>query len=397
MDLLEISKKNLMDYFGEKSECYEKQEGSSYEGLIAKDKETGILTDIRLTRNNMLVYEAYPGITVDKEQMENAVLYCQRIPTRFGSVYVKEQNRNILFHAESSFKDNPITVKTIKLYDEESRMILSKYRENLVSMACGHLLDINPVEARDDSESNNILIAPDLEENMEICRKYLQRSNHNAICGNVDQKDETCFFSQMIADDEVYRFKYIFNAFTGILSVTCEYGENSFHINGAYKYAVAMVLNHYNSRYACGSLRLNDENSYNAVISLSMLDGVLSEDTFEYIEQCLFNLLHDSYKRIERIGHGHLVELEVDGDASTEEVKAIIDEALEAAGRIRQPRIPSFKEFLESMGKEMPEEEMIESEENLSEGSEEDVSMEDFLKGMEKEAKEESEKNGDGI
>ncbi len=397
MDYIEETLNTIQEYFSGKGECYEKKEGSSYKGIIAKDKETGILVDIRLTKNGTLIYEAFPGIRVYKEYLEEVTMYCQRIKSRFGTVYVKEHNRNVLFHAESSVRDNPISELTIKTIEEEAYGVLQDHLKNLEALACGHGLDVQPVKEKKNKETNTISLIPDLEKNIEICRAYLAKSNHNAICENNDKNNDVAFFSQMLTNDEVFRFKYVFDDTSGMLSVTAEFGENSFVIKDPYKYAICMIMNHFNSRFACGNLRINEDHSYNAIVSVSLMDGVLSEETYDYLEHCLVSLLHEAHGKIERVGSGHLINMDDDED-NTKEVRNIIEEALEAAGKSQIPRFPSLDELMKSKGIEIPDPEFIfpdEDETTVDDGQEIGISMEECLESIDEMLKKGTAQDGD--
>ena len=62
MDYFEETYGNLQKYFENKAECYEKKEGSSYKGIIAVDKESGLSEDIRLTKNGLAEYKVSANI-----------------------------------------------------------------------------------------------------------------------------------------------------------------------------------------------------------------------------------------------------------------------------------------------------------------------------------------------
>jgi len=383
MDCLEETYRNLLKYFEGKSECYEKKEGSSYKGIIADDKETGLSEDIRLTKNGMLIYEAYPGIIVNKEHMEATVMYCQSIGSRFGTVYVKEQNRNVLFHAETSFKDNPVNEVTIKMIEEEADEVLHKHIKNIEMLSCGHGLEVRPVENTEENKKTSISEGLNLKENIEVCRAFLAKSGHNSICENLNKCNNVVFFSQMLTNDEVYRFKYIFDENSGMLSVTAEFGEKSFVIRDEYKYSIGMIMNHYNSKFACGNLRFNDNGSYNVIISLSLMDGALSEDTYEYIERSLVSILHESHSKIERVGHGGLVELKDESEDISKEVRDIIAEELEAAGNRRLSNIPTFEEFMKSRGMKLPDIDFLSFDDVDNNSNDEDSKKEETVYSME--------------
>ena len=381
MDYFEETYGNLQKYFENKAECYEKKEGSSYKGIIAVDKESGLSEDIRLTKNGMLVFEAFPGIIVNKEHMEATVMYCQNISSKFGTVYVKEQNRNVLFHAEASFKDNPVSESTIKMIEKEADEVLHKHSRNIEMLGCGHGLEVRPVEKTE--EKTEIHTGLKLEENIEACRSFLYISGHNSICESLNKRDNIVFFSQMLTDDEVYRFKYMFDKNSGLLSVTAEFGERSFVIRDEYKYSIGMIMNHYNSKFTCGNLRFNENGSYNAIISLSLRDGVLSEDTYGYIERSLVNMLHESHSKIERVGHGGLVELQDESEDLSKEVKDIMSEVMEAAGRVRLPNMPTLGELMKSREEKLPDFDLLSLEDEVNDAIAEDNEKEDTVYSME--------------
>lgn len=303
-----VSYKNEEEYI--KSKKYDSHRfinGSSYDGHVykipMKDHDLEVFTRFS---NGKYSYDVYPGIAARcEERLPDLSVYCQKIDPGIGSVNVNPANGTVCYHMESFYMNSPITARTLSLFDELVKEVFKKHYLNLYYLASGKTVYLKQPDTIL-RPKKNALSSDELEENISVCRDYLSGSRHNFIGETLSEDKERVFKSQVLTRDESYELIFEFLK-EGIFSISAFYtGENSLIVPREYEYLVASVLNEQNSAQIVGSFRIGDFNKTGISIKLytSMLDGVLSKETIELMEEYVINHLSDEYENIYRAVHG---------------------------------------------------------------------------------------------
>lgn len=294
-----------------KRKSFRKMEESSYLGFLyeKEDVNTGriINFDIRMLEESGMSFEAYPGIHASKEEfMPALVLYCQKIKTKYGTVYVEGKQRNVGFHIENCLLETLLSEDTLNLYEAEAVRVLMLHYENLQNLSCGKLTS---VVVKDDPEN-------DLQEKngkkkfnkkniQDDIRAYLRgNSSYNAVCENINLNNEIAYYCQIVTQADIFKIRYLIDD-DGILTLVGSYGEQAFIVPEAYQYTVALYLNNENSKHNYAALRIgNSKEGVHCQISTSLLDGTIGKETFEFMEHFLIKSLCDTVEMVELLGHG---------------------------------------------------------------------------------------------
>ena len=344
-DNYEISMANIREHVVEGSkQAFEKIEGSSYEGFMYElkrdDSDLTLKFDIRL-KGDLFIFEAYPGIiSYTRDRADDLCVYCQQIDKRFGSVNVNNINGNVFFHMEDFISDSPVSKETITLYENEAIEIFDLHYKNLNNIACEKTALTEPVNMNDRTSDSHNLSISSYKESIDECREYLSKdSGHNSICETVSNESYgVIFMSQVLTGEDIYRLDFVFSP-EGVFTINAYYSDtNAIYVKKEYKYLVADIINKYNTRQACGSLHVSSKDgSLYCSIHKSLLDGAISKETIENMEELVIGILNRSMKELYRASHG-LPAREAAEDVN--EVKHIIEHALEIAGKNRPSRLP---------------------------------------------------------
>lgn len=288
---------------------YKKLEGSSYGGVLYEINDElcnrSLAVDIRVVpKHNALIFEMYPGINVgSKDFIPGVALYCQKIKTSLGSVNVERTHRDIKFRAETCYVDNPVTERTIETLEKVGMEVLEKHYENLNKLATGRTLELENVEEDERTSEENPEY--ELEANVGNVRDYLMnRSHHNAICESLSEDGEAKFCCNILTESEAFKLEVVFEK-NGILTFRANYGENAMLVAEPYRYGVADYLNEQNAKHMYSTLYIGDDSQgVYGEISTSLLDGVIGDETIEFMEHVLLKSVRDSAHAVQMLSVG---------------------------------------------------------------------------------------------
>lgn len=171
---------------------------------------------------------------------------------------------------------------------------------NLLMLSTGKVLSLQPVP---ETEMAKAQVRPEWKSQLEALRDYLEfRSNHNAVCRSVSEENSTIFYSQVKTPDDCYRISFDL-AGEGILQVRGSIFENAYVVAEPYRYAVAEYLNQTNSEHKYGMLS-STRDGVSSSICISLWDGEINDETVEFCEQIVLNVLDHSMKEVESLGSG---------------------------------------------------------------------------------------------
>ena len=397
---------------------YKKMEGSSYGGvryeLYDELCNRSYSVDIRLVeKHNALVFEMYPGIHVaSQEYIPSVALYCQEIKTSLGTVNVDRTHRDVKFHAETSYEENPVTEITIEVLERVGIEVLRKHYENLSKLASGRVLDLEKVE--EIGEICEEIQECELEANIENIRDFLKhRSHHNAICESLSESGETKFCCNILTEEDSFMLDITFKR-NGFMVLRGNYGENAMVVAKPYRYGVADYLNEQNAKHMYSTLYIGDDSQgVYGEISTSLLDGIIGDDTIEFLEHILLKTLRDSAYPIQKLSAGIMPrEQESEEDEMKEMLKKALADRLGNTSGIggmsglstpsSSPlsnlfHVPSFlrhdgdtdfmADDMDALLESMDEEEV----DAFCEETEDEISMDDYLKDLDSEDTEEGE------
>lgn len=344
----ELSMAAIEDYVSGKPGSYIKngdnnRAGARYE---QEDETTGVKfnVDIRLCNTpDTVIYEMYSGIRIlSEEYLPTASKYCQAINTEFGSVNVHNDYSEIKYHAETSCIDNPITAKTLEVMEQEGLKALSIHRDNMLAIADGRFMDINPV--KESKKTKGIVYDENKEATIENIRDYLGDAGHNEVGENTYEKGITRFFSQVLTNDEFCNLEFYFTR-NGFMTIKGWCGENAMLVPKPFQYMVAEYLNRENAKHKYGSLFVGDDKQgVYGEISTSIIDGPVGKKTIEFMEMVLLNILIESKTTVRKLSAGLLPKIEEDDDHKLEEMMRKFDALKGLDGRI--PKLPGLGDLL---------------------------------------------------
>lgn len=269
-------------------------------------------TSIKLRVDNsiqFLIFEVFPGITVRGAHQPMVAEYCQRM-TEFpciGYLALDSEHGNIYYHAETSFRDHPVSVSLLKKLENQALNALEKHVPVLECLAYGKLPPIYSVFAITDStqETSPCLFSAQEQELMDrtiaAIRDHIVDSGHNVVAETLNETSTVPFFLETICDDTRYRdYMFIKDGFlirALKLDIKCA---------DAYRTQAAQFCNKSSNEKKVGFLRIAEDGYPYCMVSTYLLDGPepISEETLTEMERIAITFLHLSAPKLAYICNG---------------------------------------------------------------------------------------------
>lgn len=290
-------------------EGYENLDGSNCSGF-EYTLQNSMAVKLRVDKKiDYVIMEVYPGITVRGVHQSMAAEYCQRASEYPGVGYlaVDVDQGNVYCHCESSFRDNPVTSKLLKMMEDAAITMLDKHVPILECLAYGRLpncpfpLMENSVESTamvGNAEEQNLL-----DMNIEEIRRHLTNSGHNVAAENLNPDSPIRYFLETISGNMRYR-EYIRILQNGWMFRTVRLDTKC---GEAYRTQLAQYCNEASDEKKVGFLKIgSDGYPYCTVATYLLGDELISEETLEKMISIAATFLKTSEEKLMYIGHGVL-------------------------------------------------------------------------------------------
>ena len=311
---------------------FENLDGSNCAGFEYILKES-MSIKLRVDKSiQYVILEVYPGITVRGAHQPMVCEYCQRVTEFPGVAYlaVDPAQGNVYYHAESSFRDNPVTAKLLKKMEDAAINMLEKHAPVIDCLAYGRLPDWNAYftlmeqEHKPDSVVGDAEVQNLLDRNIEKIRSLLMNSGHNVAAESVDRNSPVRYFLETMSKDMRYRdFVYIHECGWLIRSLRLD-----MKCGDAYRTQLAQYCNQASDEKKVGFLKVADDGYPYCTVVTSLLDGseLISGETLEEMGNIAATFLKFCEDKLRYIGHGVLPPDECDGEGSMGSIaKRILD------------------------------------------------------------------------
>lgn len=288
-------------------EGYENLDGSNCSGF-EYTLQNSVAVKLRVDKKiDYVIMEVYPGITVRGAHQSMVAEYCQRVSECPGVGYlaVDVDKGNVYFHSESSFRDNPVTSKLLKMMEDAAIAMLDKHAPIIDCLAYGRLPDgpfplmEDPVENTamvDNAEEQNLL-----DMNIEEIRRLLTNSGHNVAAKNLDPNSPIRYFLETISGDMRYR-EFIHIHQNGWMFRTVRLDTKCAE---PYRTQLAQYCNEASDEKKVGFLKIgSDGYPYCTVATYLLGDELISKKTLEEMVSIAATFLKNSEEKLLYIGHG---------------------------------------------------------------------------------------------
>lgn len=290
-------------------EGYENLDGSNCSGF-EYTLQNSMAVKLRVDKKiDYVIMEVYPGITVRGIHQSMVAEYCQRASECPGVGYlaVDVDQGNVYLHCESSFRDNPVASKLLKMMEETAVAMLDKHVPIIECLAYGRLpncpfpLMEAPVESIAmvvNAEEQDLLDA-----NIEEIRRILSNSGHNVVAENLNPDSPIRFFLETISGNMRYR-EYIHILQNGWMFRTVRLDAKC---GEAYRCQLAQYANEASDEKKVGFLKIgSDGYPYCTVATYLLGDELISKKTLEEMVSIAATFLKNSEEKLLYIGHGVL-------------------------------------------------------------------------------------------
>ena len=290
-------------------EGYENLDGSNCSGF-EYTLQNSMAVKLRVDQKiDYVIMEVYPGITVRGIHQSIVSEYCQRASEypSVGYLAVDMDQGNVYLHCESSFRDNPVTSKLLKMMEETAIAMLGKHVPIIECLAYGRLpncpfpLMEAPVESITmvvNAEEQDLLDA-----NIEEIRVHLANSGHNVAAENLNPDSPIRYFLETISGNMRYR-EYIRILQNGWMFRTVRLDTKC---GEAYRTQLAQYCNEASDEKKVGFLKIgSDGYPYCTVATYLLGDKLISKKTLEEMVSIAATFLKNSEEKLLYIGHGVL-------------------------------------------------------------------------------------------
>ena len=298
-------------------EGYENMDGSNCSGF-EYTLQNSMAVKLRVDKKiDYVIMEVYPGITVRGTHQSMVAEYCQRVSECPGVGYlaVDVDQGNVYLHCESSFRDNPVTSKLLKMMEDTAVATLDKHAPIIECLAYGRLpnspfpLMEEPVENTEvvgSAEEQNLL-----DMNIEEIRAHLTNSGHNVAAENLNPNSPIRYFLETISGPLRFR-EYIRILQNGWMFRTVRLDTKC---GEAYRTQLAQYCNEVSDEKKVGFLKIgSDGYPYCTVATYLLGDELISKKTLEEMVSIAATFLKNSEEKLMYIGHGVLPPKEHDLD-----------------------------------------------------------------------------------
>lgn len=288
-------------------EGYENLDGSNCNGF-EYTLQNSVAVKLRVDKKiDYVIMEVYPGITVRGVHQSMVAEYCQRMSECPGVGYlaVDVDQGNVYFHSESSFRDNPVTSKLLKMMEDAAVAMLDKHAPIIDCLAYGRLPSSSFPLMENPADGNALVGAAEeqnlLDMNIEEIRSHLTNSGHNVAAENLNPNSPIRYFLETISGDMRYR-EYIHIHQNGWLFRTVRLDTKCAE---PYRTQLAQYCNEASDEKKVGFLKIgSDGYPYCTVATYLLGDELISKKTLEEMVSIAATFLKTSEEKLLYIGHG---------------------------------------------------------------------------------------------
>lgn len=290
-------------------EGYENLDGSNCSGF-EYTLHNSMAVKLRVDKKiDFAIMEVYPGITVRGVHQSMVAEYCQRVSECPGAGYlaVDVDQGNVYFHCETSFRDNPVTSKLLKMMEDAAIALLDKHIPIIDCLAYGRLPN-SPFPLMEEPIENTAVVGSADEQNLldmniEEIRRHLTNSGHNVAAENLNPDSPIRYFLETISGNMRYR-EYIRIMQNGWMFRTVRLDTKC---GEAYRSQLAQYCNEASDEKKVGFLKIgSDGYPYCTVATYLLGDELISKKTLEEMVSIAATFLKNSEEKLLYIGHGVL-------------------------------------------------------------------------------------------